>query len=80
VDDIRLALSDVVLPDESGIDVVDHIRRVRPDLKVLLMSGYTDVGSHWPAIQDRGLAFLQKPFGMRRLLNTVREILDQPAK
>jgi len=73
---IDLVLTDVVMPDGSGREMVDRLRALRADFKVLYMSGYTD-----DAVIQRGLvasevAFLQKPFTPAGLARRVREVLD----
>ncbi len=72
----HLVLSDVVLPDGSGLDLVEGLVQQRPDLGVLLSSGYTDYRSRWPVIQDRGYRFLEKPYTLCDLLYTIRDIMD----
>jgi len=72
-----LVLSDVVLPDESGLDLVEHILSQQPDLPALLTSGYTDDRSRWSAIRDRGLPYLPKPYGLEDLLRAVRKVLRE---
>jgi PAS domain S-box-containing protein len=72
--------SDVVLPDTNGIDLVDGILKERPDMHVLLSSGYTDQKSKWPMIQERGYRFLQKPYTLTDLLSTLRELLSETKK
>jgi len=47
--DFALVFSDVVLPDGSGLNLVDHLLARQPDLRVLLSSGYTDPKSQWQA-------------------------------
>jgi PAS domain S-box-containing protein len=73
---IDLVLTDVVMPDGSGREMVDRLRALRGDFKVLYMSGYTD-----DVVIQRGLvtsevAFLQKPFTTAGLAQRVREVLD----
>jgi len=70
-----LVLCDVVLPDESGLDLVEHLLALDPDLKVLLTSGYTDDRSQWSTIRDKGLPYLPKPYGLENLLRAVRRAL-----
>ena len=70
-----LLFSDVVLPDRSGIELVEQVVSRSPDMPILLTSGYTDNKSQWKIIQDRGYLFLQKPYTLVRLLKTVREAL-----
>jgi len=77
-DAFSLLFSDIVLPDATGLQLVDEMRRKRPDLKVLLTSGYTDDRSQWVSIQEMGLPFLRKPYPVASLLQAVRDAL-QPA-
>jgi two-component system cell cycle sensor histidine kinase/response regulator CckA len=48
----HLILTDVVLPDQTGLDLIDRLHLNRSKLKILLMSGYTDQKSQWPTIQS----------------------------
>ena len=74
---IALMLTDVVIPQMSGRELATRARRLRPDLRVVYMSGYThdviDVGSLGP-----GTFFLQKPFTLSALARKVHEVLRQP--
>jgi two-component system cell cycle sensor histidine kinase/response regulator CckA len=72
-----LVLSDVVLPDRSGIDVVQAMLSQNVRLKVLLSSGYTDDKSQWEAIRKRGFRFMQKPFTLMGLLRAVRASIEE---
>jgi len=72
---VHLIFSDVVLPDKTGIELVDELLARNPDLRVLLSSGYTDQRSQWPVIQKRGYRFLQKPYMLPDLLQAVKEVL-----
>jgi PAS domain S-box-containing protein len=67
-----LALVDVVLEDANGLELTERLLDMKPDLEVLLNSGYTDDRSHWPEICERGYRFLQKPFTVQGLLRAVR--------
>lgn len=74
---IELLLTDVVMPDLLGPELAERLRRVRPEIKVLYMSGFVD----HPAIlaaRGPGGAFLQKPFTPGALGAKVRETLDAP--
>jgi len=70
-----LIFSDVVLPDKSGIRLIDDLLSIRPDIRVLVCSGYTDQKSQWPVIQEKGFRFLQKPYSLVDLLGTVDELV-----
>src|SRR5437868_3095407 len=57
---IDLMLIDVVMPDTSGVDLAERILAIRPHLKVIFMSGYTDSEVVRVKILDRALGFLPK--------------------
>jgi CheY-like chemotaxis protein len=76
---IHLLLTDIVMPGMLGPEVARRACALRPGLKVLYMSGYTD-----ESILQRGIlrgdeAFIQKPFTPDALSQKVREVLDGPA-
>ncbi len=73
---IHLLLSDVVLPKMNGPELYRRLVSVRPDLKVLYVSGYTDDTLEFFHVMDEGTAFLQKPFAIRSLLHKVRTVLE----
>jgi PAS domain S-box-containing protein len=70
-----LIFSDVVLPDGSGLQLGEQLLIEKPDLKVLLTSGYTDQKSQWRQIRGRGFRFLQKPYVFTTLLEIIKEVL-----
>jgi len=73
---IDLLLTDVVMPQMGGIELARRLGESRPDIKILLTSGYTDE-SIAPTVSEQGkLPFLQKPFLPADLLCRVREVLD----
>jgi CheY-like chemotaxis protein len=74
---IDLVISDVVMPEMSGGELVQHIARIRDGVRVLLVSGYTNDAIVRQGIQS-GLPFLQKPFSLDSLSRKVREVLDAP--
>ncbi len=71
----HLILSDVVLPDKSGIELIEHFLSHKSDLGVLLTSGYTDHKSRWPLIKKKGFQFLEKPYTLGELLQVVQQIV-----
>jgi signal transduction histidine kinase len=72
----HLVFSDVVLPGRSGVQLADQLLAQRPDVLVLLSSGYTDERCQWPVIRERGYRYLQKPYSLVDLLQTVREMVS----
>jgi len=73
---IDLMLIDVVMPDTSGVDLAERILAIRPHLKVIFMSGYTDSEVVRVKILDRALGFLPKPFTSDGLLERLEKVLS----
>jgi two-component system cell cycle sensor histidine kinase/response regulator CckA len=73
---IHLLLTDVVLPQMGGKELADQLRILRPGIKVLYTSGYTDYAIVHHGVLDSGTDFLQKPFSLKTLSQKVREVLD----
>jgi len=73
---IQLVLSDVLLPGQTGIDLVDALIAEKPELKALLCSGYIGEQAHAEAIRSRGLQLMHKPFMIPELLQSVQQALN----
>jgi len=71
-----LVFSDVVLPDKSGIRLVEELAAEWPGVRAMLTSGYTDQKSQWPTIEQKGYCFLQKPYSLPELLSAVRNAIS----
>jgi CheY-like chemotaxis protein len=76
---IDLLLTDVVMPEMSGRELVDRFAKLRPHTKVLFMSGYTDDAIVRHGILEENMSYMQKPFLPDALALKAREVLDQPA-
>jgi PAS domain S-box-containing protein len=74
-DEIAVLLTDMIMPNLSGKELAESLRRSMPELKVVFMSGYTDqiVANH--GVLEEGVVFLQKPFGPSELLPLMREVI-----
>jgi two-component system cell cycle sensor histidine kinase/response regulator CckA len=74
-DEIHMVMTDVVMPEMNGRELVKSILKIYPDIKRIFMSGYTaDVIAHH-GVLDENVNFLQKPFSMKDLADTLRKAM-----
>ena len=76
---VDLLLTDVVMPGMNGRELAEHLAVIKPNLRVLFMSGYLDDISVNSGMDPHRTTFLQKPFTPDLLLRTVRALLDSSA-
>ena len=74
---IHPLLTDVIMPGMNGRELAQRVSEIRPNMKVLYMSGYTENAIGHNGTLDAGITLLQKPFTLHALKAKVREVLDQ---
>ncbi|WP_457566308.1 PAS domain S-box protein [Caldithrix abyssi] len=72
-----LIISDVVMPDMNGLEMVKIVKRRQPDVKVILISGYTDNIVEDGQLSKKEFHYLQKPFSVEQLARKIREVLAE---
>jgi CheY-like chemotaxis protein len=76
-DRIKMVVLDIIMPDMGGSDVYNKIKRMNPDIKVLLASGYSVDGQAIELLERGCDGFMQKPFTMEELSGKVEQILNR---
>ncbi len=76
--EIRLILTDIVMPGMNGAELRDRVNALRPDIKVLFMSGYTSNVIVTHGVLKKGIHFIQKPFSIEELGRKIAEVLGSP--
>ncbi len=74
-----LVITDVVMPDENGLDLIPRIRKLRPDLRIVVMSAQSTLMTAVKATQRGAFEYLPKPFDLQELLAVVGRALAVPA-
>src|SRR6266567_4077382 len=74
-----LVITDVVMPDENGLDLLPRIRKARPELRVVVMSAQNTLLTAVKATERGAFEYLPKPFDLRELVSTVQRALAEPA-
>jgi len=75
-DEIILVILDMIMPDLGGGETFDRLKKINPEIKILLSSGYS-IDGQASEIMDRGCnGFIQKPFNIRQLSRKIRDVVD----
>ena len=74
-----VVITDVILPDENGLDLLPRIRKIRPELRVVVMSAQNTLLTAVKAAQAGAFEYLPKPFDLVELVAVVKKALSQPA-
>ncbi|UCH06098.1 MAG: response regulator, partial [Deltaproteobacteria bacterium] len=75
-DKIDMVILDMIMPDMGGGEAYDTLKRINPDIKVLLSSGYSLNGQAAEILRRGCNGFIQKPFNVTQLSQKLREILE----
>src|SRR6202521_2495119 len=75
----QLVITDVVMPDENGLDLVPRIRKLRPDLRIIVMSAQSTLLTAVRATERGAFEYLPKPFDLNELVSVVNRALSAPA-
>jgi CheY-like chemotaxis protein len=76
-EDVQLVLTDVIMPNMDGPELAHQLSQIRPDLRILFMSGYVE-DAVVRSIGRTSSLFLSKPFTAAALMEKVRQALDRP--
>ncbi len=74
-----LVITDVIMPDENGLDLIPRIRNLRPDLKIVVMSAQSTLLTAVRATERGAFEYLPKPFDLRELVKVVERAISEPA-
>jgi two-component system, NtrC family, nitrogen regulation response regulator GlnG len=73
-----LVITDVIMPDENGLDLIPKIKRIRPELRIIVMSAQNTLMTALKAADRGAFEYLPKPFDLKELISVVQRALTQP--
>jgi two-component system, NtrC family, nitrogen regulation response regulator GlnG len=73
-----LVITDVIMPDENGLDLIPRIKKVRPELRIIVMSAQNTLLTAVKATERGAFEYLPKPFDLRELVSVVERALTAP--
>jgi len=74
-----LVITDVIMPDENGLDLIPRIRQARPNLRIIVMSAQNTLMTAIKATERGAFEYLPKPFDLKDLIQIVERALAEPA-
>src|SRR5262245_19641117 len=74
-----LVITDVIMPDENGLDLIPRIKKLRPDLRIVVMSAQNTLLTAVKATERGAFEYLPKPFDLKEVVNVVERALRRPA-
>jgi two-component system cell cycle sensor histidine kinase/response regulator CckA len=76
---VDLILSDIVMPGMGGRELVWRVREVRPDIRIILASGYANQAGALQMLEDLGVDFIAKPVDLSIMMDTIRRKIGPPS-
>lgn len=73
-----LVVTDVIMPDENGLDLIPRIKKIRPELRIIVMSAHNTLLTAVKATERGAFEYLPKPFDIRELVNVVERAMSAP--
>ncbi len=74
-----LVITDVIMPDENGLDLIPRIKKIRPELRIIVMSAQNTLLTAVKATERGAFEYLPKPFDLRELVSVVERALTAPS-
>src|SRR6201997_5611915 len=74
----ELVITDVIMPDENGLDLIPRIKKIRPELRIIVNIAQNTLVAAVKATYRGAFEYLPKPFDLRELVNVVERALTQP--
>lgn len=75
-DDLELVVLDLTMPVMDGMDTFEHIKKIKPDIKVLLVTGYDDMWDLDSIIEQENIEILKKPYQIDDFMNIIGKIIN----
>jgi DNA-binding NtrC family response regulator len=73
---VDLVISDIVMPGKSGVELLRNLKKINPDISVLMITGLSDMNTARECVQLGADDYIAKPFGVNHIISTVKKIID----